>query len=65
MRITEESDYDIRYSTKEDLSFLHAWLGECPQWYPVASAKDIEAMAKNWILGQVASQIRTIASSKN
>ena len=49
MSITKDSDFDIRYSTQDDLPFLHKWLGECRKWYPVSSDKDVEAMAKNWI----------------
>lgn len=51
MSITEESDYDIRYSKMEDLPFLEKWLlmEENRRWYPISSDQDVQNMAKNWI----------------
>lgn len=49
MKMTEESDYDIRYSNESDAPLLHQWLGECRRWYPVSSDQDVQAMANNWI----------------
>ena len=49
--ITDGSDYDIRYSKQEDLSYLVKWIShpDSMKWYPVSTEKDIEDMAKNWI----------------
>ncbi len=49
MKIAEESEFDIRYSTQDDFPFLHKWLGECRKWYPISTDADVERMAKNWI----------------
>lgn len=49
MSISDESDYDIRYSNEKDHPFLHKWLGMDREWYPVSSDKDVEGMSKNWI----------------
>lgn len=49
MDITKTSDYDIRYSNKDDLPFLEKWLGMERRWYPVSSDQDVKNMAINWI----------------
>lgn len=49
--ITEEEEYDIRYSQQADLDLLKEWLSfeEAMRWYPVSSPKNAEVMASNWI----------------
>ena len=49
--ISDQSEYDIRYSNMNDLPFLHKWLAidENRMWYPVSSDIDVENMSKNWI----------------
>jgi len=50
-RLPEESEYDIRYSSQEDLPHLQKWLQQ-PQvqrWYPISTESDLEMMSKNWI----------------
>jgi len=49
MNLSEDSRYDIRYSTEDDLPVLHQWLQTFRKWYPVSSDQDVEGMAKNWI----------------
>ena len=51
MKITENAEYDIRYSVETDLTCLLEWLSmpELRRWYPISSDNDVEAMGKNWI----------------
>ena len=50
-KVTESSEFDIRYSVKEDVALLKQWLQdeEMMRWYPLSSAQDAEIMTTNWI----------------
>ncbi len=49
--ITDQQEYDLRYSAMEDLPFLVETVSkeEVAKFLPVSSTQDIEAMTKNWI----------------
>ncbi len=49
--LTEETTYDIRYSTTADEPFLKEWilLPEMRKWYPPSSNIDVDGFVRNWI----------------
>jgi putative acetyltransferase len=51
MKLTEETGYDIRYSTTADEPFLKEWLLDpaVRKWYPPSSNNDVEGFVRNWI----------------
>lgn len=49
--VVDSPDYDVRYSTADDLPFLKQWVRDpdSKKWFPVSTEKDIDDMVKNWI----------------
>lgn len=50
-RLTEEADYDIRYSTTNDEVFLQEWLSDSSvrKWFPCVSDSEADVFVRNWI----------------
>ena len=51
MSITESEDYDIRYTTVQDMSFLREWLKTkgMLHWYPPEEDEELENFIRIWI----------------
>jgi len=49
--ITNEPEYEIRYSKLDEDIYLKQWMeeDEVKRWYPVSTEVDIDDMTKNWI----------------
>ncbi|NGX38876.1 MAG: hypothetical protein KR126chlam1_00192 [Chlamydiae bacterium] len=51
MTLTESSDFDIRYTTEEDIESLRAWMAspEMLHWYPPSPGDELENFIRIWI----------------
>lgn len=49
--ITESKDYDIRYSTVQDIDFLRSWLKTkgMLHWFPPGNDQELENFVRVWI----------------
>lgn len=50
-RVTDSSDYTIRYTIRDDAKALYSWLVQesIMHWFPMSTKSEVEMFIKNWI----------------